>query len=53
VTVLEVRDKLELPLILRVGIGATPIDAEFIDECGDCALWDELEDLFFVRLESL
>ncbi len=52
-SVLPVRDKIELPLMLRVGVGATPIDAEFIDECGDSCLWDELEEMFSVRLESL
>ena len=52
-TVLEVRDKLELPMLLRVGVGATPIDCEFIDDCGDAYLWEELDELFSVRLTAL
>ena len=51
--VLEALDKIELPLMLRVGVGATPIDCEFIDDCGDAYLWEELDELFSVRLESL
>ncbi len=51
--VLEVLDKSELPLMLRVGVGATPIDCEFIVDCGDAYLWEELDELFSVRLESL
>ena len=52
-TVLAIRDKTELPLMLRVGVGATPIDCDFIDDCGDAYLWEELDELFAVRLTSL
>lgn len=52
-TVLEILRSLESPMTLHVGVGATPIDADFIDECGDTDLWTELEELFAVRLESL
>ena len=52
-TVLEVLETLQLPMMLRVGVGATPIDCEYVDDCGDAYLWNELDELFTTRLTSL
>jgi hypothetical protein len=51
----QVLERIDLqPLLqLPLGVGATPIDTDAMDEVGDMGLWIELEELFSVRLESL
>ena len=52
-TVPELADEIELPMMFRLGVGATPIDVELVDDFGDACLWEEPDDLFNTRLTSL
>ena len=34
-------------------VGSVPLEPDVVDDCGDQAIWDELDELFAVRLGSL
>ena len=38
---------------LPLGVGANPIEPAVIDACGDCDLWDELDELLGAQVGSV